>query len=298
MNQNHNAADKCDTAAPAHPRGAANVLENSMLRTISQTAPKSAAPENQNIHPDAELLALGKQLRAVIDALAAADDRVSVASSRFTDETPPQPAAARIGRWDWYLFYDLFPTSRLRARIGDDYSLAELECLRSKPITFRRRRRPTAAEKAASAWSKFDRILCAPQPSWRGQRRAHEILAAYADFRVSEDKRYVACGFEAAVADLDRINTDEGNVIDRIIAAPCRTLHGLAVKAAAMERVHEAFGDPGDDYVEQRMMRALCRAVAQVAETPDDPISPAEPLAPAARAANRIKAELRESAAA
>jgi hypothetical protein len=53
--------DRCDTAAPAHPRAHFSVETPAMLALVEYTPP---APANAPTHPDAELLALGREFDA------------------------------------------------------------------------------------------------------------------------------------------------------------------------------------------------------------------------------------------
>jgi hypothetical protein len=290
MNQNHNAADKCDTVAPAHPRARSSVETPAMLALVEYTPP---APANAPTHPDAELLALGREFDArharylaaldIFHALpeGSSDDFV-IACADATDEirhsmadipaTTPAGIAAKarafcaleFGNFEDHsdgLYHDLKP-------LADSIML---DLIRPADA-------PTAADAGLIALG-----------------HTFDIIGARAD--------QVSNAFESNVfnADLKKQSDDlhdaARNLGLRILATPATTVKGLQVKARCALWCDSGLVEENDgEFNDGAALASLVQDVLAMAEI-NPPAAPAAILS-APAAANHNGADLRVEAAA
>jgi len=205
---------------------------------ISATAAPVAVAAS---HPDAELLALGRQWEesaAALDAnrtaFDAAEERIEQIEILEPEELFQQPQDFSLGLIDahtrhdgrrWYV-YDRIDDLRTKPRMKQDWSQV------------------TKGPKGEQ--------FCAWVPDPKAQARADEIVAAYDRWQAALAKAEEDSGLAAAEAEHRRLETINSDLRERIALMPARTIEGLAVKA----RIYAWFLD-GMDQIESEFERQV-----------------------------------------
>jgi hypothetical protein len=182
------------TAIPANGNRTPALTRRGVLAGTAAAAASGAAPSPAAALPggaDAELLALAQKFAEGLDILHAAERRRNACEKRYFAERPDKPEALTRAG----------PLGKLLSPSWDWWDADELEGL----IENRVRRR-----------------------YWATARQLLPVAHAY---EAKLDRCEQACGLTAAEAAQTAASNALDDLIDQIVAAPARTLAGLAVKA-------------------------------------------------------------------
>ncbi|RDI51237.1 hypothetical protein [Microvirga subterranea] len=220
-----------------------HITRRSILAGLGASIPMAAvaaAPVYAEKHPDADLLALGRQWEASAAALDANRKAFDAAEARFEQIAPDHPEELFEQKGD----FSLGIVGARDHQNGRRWYVNRIDELRAKP-------------RLKQDWSQVTEgpngeQVCAWVPDPNAQARADEIVAAYDLWVAARVRAEKEAGLTAAYAEEERLAKIDSDLRQRIALIPARTMEGLAVKA----RVYAWFMG-GEDEIESEFARHL-----------------------------------------
>ena len=201
-----------DAALPSDRRSfLGNSLALASIITASATVPAIAGE-----HPDAELLALGREWEASVDREVVANKADLAAEERYV--SPPWPDAVYWRPDEIYRSGFIFPETD-----EDD-----------RPTGRHRYGHIGGAAHFRGVVRSLEGRASLDEYDARELARAKEIVSAFDEWEAEDTRRHQASGYEQTTAALRQEVKHNRELIWRIVRTPARTLDGIFLKARAI----------------------------------------------------------------